>query len=127
MTERTEHETKRLVDLVRMATFSTPTPRLKADGSLDRFDIAIPAEAYLEMKRLAWIGPGWRPSEKDRMEILMHFERKARGVGDGVYELKGWSEGDLEQAEEDTRDVPQLAVFHNAIQAEMVRRATLIA
>lgn len=119
----TPEETDLLVDRLRRQLLYQTATRVYEGLEVTRVNVAIQWPAYCTIMELINKAGGFEPPKEARQALLQIHADKARSVGDGSYDLKDWSAGELVMAIQEAREVPQLDEFAKACTEEMRRRA----
>ena len=118
----TEKEVEMLVDLLRRQLLFQTATRIFKGIEIERVHVAIMWEPYCLLMELINKAGGFSPPKECRQALLAAHAEKARDVGTGKYDLKGWSAGELAMAIDEAKEVHQLATFAEACEAELKTR-----
>ena len=120
----TPSETEILIDVLRRNFLYQTATRVWKNGGIEieRVNLAMMWGAYCQMMELIHKAGGFEPPKEARQELLKIHAEKAKDVGDGGYNLKEWSAGELARAIDEARGVEQLAEFMKACEDELKNR-----
>lgn len=118
-------EVENLISLLRKQILFQTATRVWNGVEIDRVNLAIMWQPYCQIMELINKAGGFVPPKEVRTELLKIHAEKARQVGDGTYDLKEWSSGELVMAIDEAKGVRELEKFAAACEAELKVRGEL--